>query len=145
MSFFRAPRILFRKSANGLWYPAVSSPEFMRMHVTVPIVRLTDHSRSANDQVLRSAPKNILHAWSPIVATARHRTTHWATVSVWSLVFKPHEWKFCFRRSDQFLSRPSNVYDTALRSVRFGQWNRCSKIDTPNWKGKWSIRNSIYY
>lgn len=124
MSFFRVPRILFRKSASGLWYPAVSSPEFMRMHVIVPIVQLVDHSRSMNDQVLRSAPKNILHAWSPIVVNARHRLIHWATVSVWSPVFKPREWKFCFRRSDRFLSRLSNVYDTVLRSVKFGQWNR---------------------
>lgn len=111
MSFFRLPRILFRKSASGLWYPAVSSPEFMRMHVIVPIVQLIDHSRSANDQVLRSAPKNILHAWSPIVTTHCLRLITRIQTARMEILFPS-------------LSRPSNVYDTVLRSVRFGQWYR---------------------
>ena len=148
MSSFRVPRIPFRKSASGLWYPAVSSPEFMRMHVIVPIVQLIDHSRSANDHVLRSAPKNILHAWSPIVANARHRTTHWATVSVWSLVFKPHGWKFCFRRSEPSIPQPSvkrlwhrvtiRKFRT-MKSTKRSNWNdRCSELKGEgraiNWK-----------
>lgn len=40
----------YLEPGNGPRYPAVSTSEFMRMHVIVPIVRLMDHSGSTNDE-----------------------------------------------------------------------------------------------
>lgn len=117
-SFLRIRRIRLVSRRTDRRYPAVSSPEFMRMHVIVPIVQLIDHSGSTNDEIFEMLVRGHEHPLRMISHCCKRATrsdcllliTHIQTVRMEILFLSLRPIARC----------PSKVYDTVLLSVGDG-------------------------
>lgn len=121
-SFLHIRRIRFVSRKTDRRYPAVSSPEFMRMHVIAPIVQLIDHSGSTNDEIFEMLVRRHEHPLRMISYCCK-RTTRYITQSDCLLLITHIQ---TVRMEIPFLSLrpiarcPSKVYDTVLLSVEDG-------------------------
>lgn len=121
-SFLHIRRIRFVSRKTDRRYPAVSSPEFMRMHVIVPIVQLIDHSGSTNDEIFEMLvrrhehpPRMIFHCYK--------RATRYNTQSDCLLLIthiQTVRMEILFLSLRPIARYPSKVYDTVLLSVEDG-------------------------
>lgn len=89
--------------------------------------------REHERRVLRSARKKVLHAWSPIVVSARYGI-RWATVPFWLPIFNPYEWK-----SLSMPMAPVSIKRLRHRVTpgeRNGRYRRNIREDWCHWTGR---------
>lgn len=118
-SFLHIRRIRFVSRKTDRRYPEVSLPEFMRMHVIVPIVKLIDHSGSTNDEIFEMLVRRHEHPLRMISHCCK-RATQYNTQSNCLLLIthiQTVRMEILFLSLRSIARCSSKVYDTVLLSV----------------------------
>lgn len=119
-SFLHIRRIRFVSRKTDRRYPAVSSPEFMRMHVIVPIVKLIDHSGSTNDEIFEVLVRRHEHPLRMISHCCKRATQYNTQSNCVLLITHIQTIRILFLSLRPIARCPSKVYDTVLLSVQDG-------------------------